>query len=244
MNRTLKRTGQALLDLLYPLRCPVCLGIPARGLLVCPECRRSLPYITTHRCPVCGKSVENPGNRCADCAGMRHIFDSGTAAFLYDDRMRGLMAELKYRGVRSLGGQLGVLAFDACRDTVLSWGITALVPVPIHPSRRRSRGYNQAMEIARAVGDRMGLPVLQDAVRRREKTAAMKTLGREARQKNLAEAFAAGTTPVSGEVILIIDDIYTTGATMDAVSSVLRRGGAAGVHFFAVCIGAGFMVNY
>ena len=244
MNKFLKSAGEEILDLLYPPRCPLCDGVLPRGALVCPECERQLPYVQTRRCLKCGKPVERGQDLCRDCQKTEHLFDEGIGIFLYDDVMRRTMAAFKYKGRQEYGKKLGTLMYLASRDKLELWKPDAIVPVPLHADRLKRRGYNQAEEVALAVSALSGIPIRNRAVVRMGSTRAMKGLGASERQGNLARAFADGPEPVKGESILLIDDIYTTGSTMDAVTEILKGQGASYVCFLAVCIGRGFMVEY
>lgn len=244
MNRSVKRAGQAVLDLLYPLRCPMCQKVPARGFLWCPDCRESLPLITGPRCLKCGKTVWDFGELCDDCRTSHHRFDEGVGLCLYDEQMRTILSAFKYKGRKVYGEPLGLLLAEEGAVYIKKWQISAVVPVPIHRSRFRTRGYNQAAVLAKAAAERWQMPVLEDAVVRQKETRAMKMLGREARLQNLQGAFREGTTSVRGLNVLIVDDIYTTGATVDVMTEVLKNAGARAVYFLSICIGGGFMVEY
>lgn len=244
MNMEMKHAAEAVLDLLYPRRCPVCDGILPRGLLLCPECERKLPYVPTRRCAKCGKPVEEHEEFCDDCRKTVHDFDEGIGIFMYDETMRRTMAAFKFKGRQEYGKALGTLTYLASRDKLERWKPDVIVPIPLHRGRLRKRGFNQAEEIASEISVRSGIPLETGAVMRSSSTLAMKGLGAAERQENLEKAFAAGPHPVSGGRILLVDDIYTTGSTMDAASRVLREEGASFISFLAVCIGKGFMVEY
>lgn len=244
MYNFLKKTGEILSDLVYPLRCPICDGILSRGDFVCKTCRPKLPFITTGRCRICGKPVEEGEELCEDCKIHSHLFRSGMGLFLYDETMKNTMAALKYKGRREYGTALGGLLYEYSKDRLRLWKPEVIVPVPVHPDRERIRGYNQAEVIARSLSGYAGIPVSSKAVVRCAGTAAMKGLSAEQRKDNLKSAFAAGVEPVREKSVLLIDDIMTTGATLDAVSAVLLKEGADDIRFLTVCIGKGFMLQY
>jgi len=244
MNDRKRNLEERILDLLYPRHCPVCDGILPADCFVCPACERKLPYIRTRRCAKCGKPVEEEDELCEDCRKTEHLFDEGMGIFLYDETMKKTMAAFKFKGRAEYGDSLGFLMADNSRDKLALWKPDLLVPVPIHKEKLRTRGYNQAEKLACSVSRTTGIPVKRNAVVRTGRTRAMKNLGAEERQENLEEAFRQGTDSVRGRRILIIDDIYTTGSTVDAVSKVLRSGGALLIAFLTVCIGKGFMIEY
>ncbi|MEE3420459.1 MAG: ComF family protein [Lachnospiraceae bacterium] len=232
------------LDLVYPRRCPICHGIAPWGEDICPECREKLPFVTTKRCRKCGKPVEDFETLCDDCKATPHIYDEGMGLLLYNETMRDTMAYLKFKGRREYGAVLGRVLAASVPDKIRRWQPDAVVPVPVHRDKLISRGYNQAEEIARPLAERYGIPLRTDLVVRREKTAAMKALNKKERFQNLKGAFAVPDGVRVPPRILIVDDIYTTGATIDAMSAVLIDNGAAHVYFLTVCIGMGFMVRY
>ena len=176
---------------------------------------------------------------CLDCVRRRRTFDSGAALLNYNEAARHSMAAVKYKNKREyldFYSEAMALRFG---DTVRGWQADVLIPVPIHPSRRRKRGYNQAEELAKRLGKQWGLPVEAKLLVRTRRTQPQRGLNPEERLENLQAAFAADTAlPVPKRVILV-DDIYTTGSTMEACSRVLKRAGAEEIHFVVICIGFG-----
>ena len=119
------------------------------------------------------------------------------------------------------------------------WQPQALLPVPIHPKRRKKRGYNQAEEIAKELGQLWNLPVVTNLVYRNKNTRPMKEIVGTDRQNNLKKAFKLGTNDVKLNTIIIIDDIYTTGSTIDAVARECRKAGIENIYFITVSVGNG-----
>lgn len=235
--------GAEILQILYPARCPVCHDIAPWHEEICPECRKKLPYVTTKRCRICGKPVEDSEILCDDCQKIRHSYEEGIGVFLYDDVMRETMSYLKYKHRREYGRVLGNLVFEYAREKIRLWQPEAVVPVPMYKKKMEERGYNQAEEIARPIAERSGIPLRTDLLFRTHKTEAMKNLTAVQRRQNLTHAFStcSGRMP---KRILLVDDIYTTGATIDACAAALKAAGTARIYFLTVCIGMGFMVRY
>ena len=124
---------------------------------------------------------------------------------------------------------------------ILSWKVDALVPVPLHPARKRKRGYNQAELLALEIGKQLGLRVENNWLIRTKNTVPQKLLNGQERQNNLKKAFNIGRNDVKlYDRIILVDDIYTTGTTIDTVSEVLLKGGAERIYYICVSIGAGF----
>ena len=126
---------------------------------------------------------------------------------------------------------------SAIRDCIRAWKPDALVPVPVHYTRKRERGYNQAEVLAKVIGGKMGIPVEGRLVRRVRKTLPQKLLGDRERQNNLKRAFKIDRNDVKLKTVIIIDDIYTTGSTVDACAAVLKCAGVKKVYFITAAIG-------
>lgn len=235
----MQRTGRGLLDLLFPRRCPVCGGIvQPPGALICPACVSQLSPVKAPACRKCGKEVFGEHvEYCADCARRRRTFVSGTALLNYNEAARHSMAAIKYKNKREyLDFYSEALAFRFA-DTVRGWQPDALIPVPVHPSRRRKRGYNQAEELARRLGAQWNIPVERRLLIRVRKTQPQRNLNPEERLRNLQAAFAVQKGISVPKRVLLVDDIYTTGSTMEACSRVLKAAGAEEIHFVVICIG-------
>ena len=232
------------LDLLYPRRCPVCHNAAPQGHDICPSCVGRLPLIRGNRCPKCGKPVEAEGELCHDCRVTPHVYEEGVGIFLYEDIMRSSLSWLKYKGRREYGTVLGMLMGYYGKEMLRSWRADALVPVPVHRKRLLKRGYNQAEELAKGLSRTVRLPVFADALVRTRETAAMKELTPRERRKNLAGAFSSGRGSVRGKRAVLIDDIYTTGATIDVCASYLKQQGAEAVFFMTLATGGGYLTRY
>ena len=238
-----RRLGSLCLDLLFPRRCPVCHAPALPGLGICPECRGRLPRIRTARCQVCGKPVQDGERICPDCRKNPHVFTRGKGVFLYDETMRSAMSYFKYKGRREYGEVLAEEVFQEAESSLLDWGVRAVLPVPIHKKRLRERGYNQAEVLSAKIAELSGLMHLPKVLLRTKKTPPLKELTPEKRREALAAAMELGE-PAPKVPVLLVDDIYTTGATLDAAAAVLLTGGTPAVFFLTVCIGGGFMVQY
>ncbi len=205
-----------MLDLLLPQRCVVCF-LP--GDQLCAGCRSSLPWICAPLCGRCGAPTAWPVARCRECSGRRLAFASARAAVVYDDRVRRIVAGWKERGLRRLAADVA-RAVDAA---VPRPDVASLTFVPPDRDRLLERGHNTAERLALELGQAWGLPV-DDSLRRARPAHAQRGLTRAERQRNLAAAFAA-RGPVSAQVGLV-DDVYTTGATVHFAASALRSAGA------------------
>ena len=174
---------------------------------------------------------------CYDCRQMPKSFERGFALLNYDTVSQNCMVRIKYHHMKEDVQLYADLAAARLGGRLRALGADYLVPVPVHPSRQRERGYNQAEVLAEALSQRLGIPVGRDFLLRTRKTAAQKELNAEERFRNLQEAFAIGNICPDAQHILLVDDIYTTGATLEACTRILRSAGVKKVWCFCICIG-------
>lgn len=225
-----------ILDIFYPRCCPVCQKIlKDQKRLVCPECEKKIRPIGHPRCYKCGKPIEE-GEYCKDCQKHTHIFDQGRGIFVYDGIMRRSVTRYKYYGCREYGDFYAKALYRYARKELNQWKPDLIVPVPIHKSKERLRGFNQAAYLAERLSCYTGIPVDTDLVQKVVKTKSQKKLNAMQRRKNLEKAFLV-TKNIKGKDILVIDDVYTTGSTIDAMAGCLRKRGAKNIYFLTVCIG-------
>ncbi len=246
MKTHLARLGNGLLDLIYPPLCLVCGDRTETGTL-CDRCVASFLPIPEPVCPVCGRPRE--GSVCRTCerfateTGAVFAFDRACAGAIYVGALRHAVHLLKYRDKEQLGGTLGAfLANRLVVEELLSDPdtIDVVAFVPMHPSRERSRGYNQARLLAEPVAQLLGVPLLLgNGIVRAHKTAQQVGLTDKARRGNItAEAFAVSDPSViAGKRILLVDDVFTTGATVSACAATLKKSGAAMVQVAALAAG-------
>lgn len=229
-------SAEKILDYIYPPRCPVCDGISAAG--ICESCRKRIVPVTESYCMRCGKPLEEEQEEyCRDCRKRKHYFVQGRALFSYQGPMRQSLYRLKYANRREYAGVYGREAAGVLGRWIFQSRITKIVPIPLHPSRRRERGYNQAALIAREIGRVLDLPVDEKLLYRIKKTAPQKVLTGQERKENLAGAFEVRGEIRRGEHILLVDDIYTTGHTADAAALCLRRKASCAVYVLSIAIG-------
>lgn len=228
------------LDLFYPRRCPVCdKAVKPFGSLICEECVPKIKYVRAPYCQKCGKELKDTrAVFCHDCARREHVYDSGMALFAYKS-VSDSIYRFKYRGRQEYAAYYGERMARVLGKRILSLRPDALVPVPIHREKKRQRGYNQAEVLARELGGLLHIPVETKLIKRVRKTKPMKDLSAQERQNNLKRAFKICKNDVKLNTIIIIDDIYTTGSTIDAIAQELRLAGIKHIYFAALAIGNG-----
>jgi len=219
---------ESLFGLLVPELCPRCRGTTKTGF--CTGCRRDFIRNESY-CSVCGLTPEPQFATICDSHDVAWCTDAVRAPYLYCDPVDRYLHALKFRGDRKLGRAFGqLLAADVAARAL---DIDALVAVPLHRSRLLERGYNQALEIARIVSFQLRLPLLLSGIVRRQPTPAQTGLGKSARRRNLRAAFAV-TREFRNCRIAIVDDVITTGATVDSLAAALLAKGASRVEAWAV----------
>ena len=247
----------AVLRLIFPPRCAVCDGLlepreQRRGAHA--SCEKRLSFVRGPVCMHCGRPVAR-GEReyCCDC-GRRFLqtkspyrgrrpfsfIRQGKAVFVYEGDIKQTMYRFKYDNRREYASFLADCAFESLGSWLLGGGFLAAVPVPMYWRKQRSRGYNQAELLAEAVAERAHIPCVPHAVSRIRNTRPQKELNDTERENNLKSAFHAADFVVQYKRILLVDDIYTTGSTAEAVAEELCRAGAQEIFVLAACTGKGF----
>jgi len=211
------------LDLLFPRWC---VGCGREGDFICSACLESLPKIIPPLCPRCGLPQPN-GTLCPSCLSWSAEIDGIRAPFRFEGVVRQAIHELKYRNLRAMAGLLARLLDEYLLANPIPADV--LVPVPLHPRRLRERGYNQSRLLAGELGKLAGLPVLDNClVRKLYSLPQARTSSLGERRSNVAGAFACRYN-LDGERVLLIDDVATSGATLDACARALKSAGAASV---------------
>lgn len=230
-----------LLNYIYPPRCPICDAILDPGKEICISCQAEPLLILEPSCKKCGKPLDyDTQEYCVDCTKKKHRFEQGKAVFLYKDGMKKSMYRFKYSNRREYANFYAKQAAKVYGDWVHRNRVEVVIPIPMYYKKRRKRGYNQAEVFARALGKELGIAVDERIVERIRETTPQKELNDKQRQNNLKKAFQLTENIVKYKEILLVDDIYTTGSTMDAVAETLLAGGARNIYYICISIGDGF----
>lgn len=222
--------------LVFPERCVAC-GVPLERSRrhFCAACYRALPWIGEHACLRCGDAVGAHARTQAGCAACRSryfAFRRAVAPLRYEGKARELILEFKLGRRASLGYALGALLGDFLAESGLSRAVDLVAPVPLHWRRRLSRGFNQAALVANELAIRFGLRLAPRLLVRQRATQTQTALSGLRRGANVRGAFALRSRrrpPVLGQRVLLVDDVFTTGATASECARVLREAGAAEV---------------
>lgn len=230
----------AILDLLYPRRCPVCDAVLPQGAgLVCKN-HKKLPYVTAPCCLKCGKEVETwEQEYCQDCQKYSKKFQKGFPVFNYIEPIKSSVLAIKYKNKREYCDFYGEEIVKKIKPILERRGLSGIVPVPMYKSKQRKRGFNQAQVLAKRVGDLTGIPVYHNLLQRFENTTPQKDLNPTERANNIRRSMTACNLPTGCRQVLLIDDIYTTGITIEACTELLLNAGVEQVYFATICIGKG-----
>ena len=218
----------AILNLLFPVSCVLCRTVvkQRRWGAACPGCWSQLTPVPAPICPQCGMPAPAIEGPCGRCRLGEHRFDLARSALMFDDRCRELIHHLKYFDRVSLAGPFAEI-MQACLDRE-PFTAEAIVAVPLHRSRQRRRGFNQAELIA----ERLNRPLLPRLLARRKNTPTQTGLTRPQRTSNLSGAFEVRGKPPSS--VIVVDDVYTTGSTLNEIAKALKRAGVQRVEALTV----------
>lgn len=223
----LRESGTVLLDLIYPPRCPGCGRV---GFALCEVCQARIEPVPGPACLRCGHPVDSEC-LCPTCRATPSSLDRITASAVFAPPLREAIHHLKYSNARALAGPLGAHMASYWRQHGLT--ADAIVPVPLHKSRLAERGYNQSLLLARAVSHATGIPLAEKMVVRCKATQQQALLGAAARRENVKDAFECRGHP-AGLDIALLDDVCTTGSTLEACAAALKAAGAARVWAFTL----------
>lgn len=216
-----------IINRLFAQDCLLCASPSDAGIL-CAACANELPHLDPPHCPQCGLPTPN-GERCGRCISHPPHYDVARALFIYDFPLDKLIQAFKYGHKLALGPyfgrQLAALASGIAADLI--------VPLPLHPERLRERGFNQALELARPVAAALQRPLDTHCCQRIRPTPAQASLPWRERAKNIRNAFHC-SADLSGKHVLLIDDVMTTGASLDECARTLKLHGAATVTLLVV----------
>jgi len=229
---------EAVRDLLFPSFCLGCRQqLPTKFCppLFCSDCLVKIQYIRSPCCRRCGQPFPGGSDHlCSDCLRDHLVFDLARSVFLYQDPIASLILSLKFGGCLSSLNSLRILALQATAQSNFSEP-DLILPVPLHIQRLRQRGFNQALLIARSCFPQWKHKITADLLKRSRPTIPQSVLSGKVRRENLEQAFMlAHPEQVDGKHILLVDDVYTTGSTVNECSKILRANGAVRIEIFTL----------
>ena len=211
------------LDFFFPRWC---LGCRQEGAFLCPSCLTGLPHLLPPLCPRCGQPQAL--DICPFCREWRLSIDAIRSPYRFEGVVRQAVVLFKYHNLRALAPTLAGLLKDYLDSHPLPF--EAVLPVPLHPRKQRQRGYNQSGLLARELSRLVGMPVMDGAIKRLKATPPQaRAQRREERRANVTNAFFCQERGPEGRNLLLVDDVCTTGATLDACAQALKKAGAKAV---------------
>ena len=222
----LQKINRNLLNLLLPPRCVHC---KASGSWLCSNCISQVAFINTKVCHRCGTPIVTENSPCNQCTVNPLHFIEGirSASFFDNNPIRSAIHHLKYENHKAVAEPLALILANTFRQYNLT--VDEIVPIPLHPSRQKERGYNQSELLAHHLGQILSLPVNTTTLKRIRKTESQMTLGALARKSNVKNAFDCHNNQLTHKHLLLIDDVCTTGSTLDACAEALKDYGSTSV---------------
>ncbi len=236
------KTMKVLMDILYPRRCLGCgVSSPETFRYICWDCWSDAAQVEAPFCDLCGDPVAGAVDHdfiCYSCSAKTPAFDGARSAARYDGVVGEALRQLKYEKALWLAPDMAELLHNCLAAEYPGRIFDLIVPVPLHHVRRRERGYNQSAVLARELGRRLGCPVLPGMLRRIRPTTTQTNLTAKERLSNVVDAFQhRRAKQLTNRRVLLVDDVMTTGATVNACAKTLKKGGAASVHVITAARG-------
>jgi ComF family protein len=211
-----------------PQRCVLC-AAPASAQMLCAGCERDLPWHSAKQCPVCALPIGN-GDICGACLKTPPAFDGSYALLEYRFPVSAVLQRYKYSGFLAVSGLMGHLL---ARELMPAARPDIIIPMPLHPSRLKERGFNQASEIARIVAQQLDIPLATHICSRTRPTPPQAGLAVKERRRNMKGVFACSQS-LAGQHVALLDDVMTTGASLDALARTVKNAGAARVDCWVI----------
>jgi ComF family protein len=211
-------------DFLFPRRC---VGCGREGGFICPACRTHFVPIAPPLCSLCGIPLSS-GSLCSSCAGWEAAIDGIRSAFRFEGPVREAVHQLKYQNLKAIAPNMAALMVQVLDPETLRGDV--FVPIPLHPKRLKERGYNQSTLLSRELGRLLTLPVDEKClVRQRNTRSQARTRNVLERRENVSGAFFCPNNNLTGRRVILIDDVATSGATLNAGAAALKSAGALSV---------------
>jgi len=228
LKRFSQNISRTALDWLFP---PTCLGCGEEGVFICPECFSKIKLVPRDVCNYCGAFTSKKG-KCPNCENKNLPYTGFRAFAYYDGVVRKAIHHLKYQNDLTIGRYMAGWLQLVYQRT--GWEVDLIVPIPIGEQKRLERGYNQAERLAKPLSELLEITFTADALIRINEISSQVGLNHEQRQKNVRQAFVAKAQEVKSKRVLLVDDVFTSGATMEAAASELIAAGASKVFCLTV----------
>ena len=250
MKRIFESIKERIIEAIFPsnIYCICCGSLidKSRPYALCDICVKKFHWITGRTCEKCGKALPDTyrGRFCYDCMRIEHDFDKGFSCLTYGLHEREVLLDHKYNGKGYLAAKFGDILYDRISCEKITPDV--IIPVPISAGRLKKRGYNQSALMAAQLSKHWGVPVNVDVLARKRETTLLRSLNPEERKLALEGAFKikGNGNKLLGKCVLLIDDIYTTGATVDTCAAVLKAAGVEKVYVLTLMSGGNRRPNH
>lgn len=228
-----------LINIFFPKTCPLCEKVISHEMDVCENCDGTAYIINEPKCYKCGKPlISDEKIICDDCEKINHFFQRGVALFEYKNEVKQSLYRFKYDNQRVYADFYAKLAARQYLKLLEEWKIDVIIPVPMYHKKKVMRGYNQAEEFAGSLSQYTNIPVDNKCLIRTKNTIPQKGLNHDQRKLNMENAFGVNLSELKAyKNILLVDDIYTTGSTVDGCAGLLKKAGARKVYYLCIAIG-------
>jgi competence protein ComFC len=227
-----------LLDWIYPPKCILCENIIllTKERWMCNNCQNSLDYVKNITCIKCGIPYDTENKICLDCKKREFSYTKNHAILKYDEVSKHLIFKFKYSNHAEVGKALISIIINNI-DVDIFKGVDFLTPVPVHKKRLKTRGFNQAEILSRELSKHVGIPTINKLIIRVKNTTPQSKLTPTQRDENLKDAFMFNDKyNIEGKVIMVVDDIYTTGRTLDECSKILLKNKSGNIYGLTLSI--------
>lgn len=241
MLRILNKLINKIKYLIYPPVCPLCEEVLSGGKTrICESCRPNIQYLTEPTCLKCGKEIDDCEKEyCGDCTKKPKSFVKGFPAMVYREPLKRSIVNFKYKSKSSYADCFAYEIVKIHGKDIMEVSPEVLIPVPVHKDKLEKRGYNQAKVLADRLGTYLDISVDDSILKRVVNTTPQKLLDDNERQKNLERAFISDKKQVQYKKVMLVDDIYTTGSTIESCTKILKNAGVREVFYTSICIGKG-----
>ncbi len=223
----------SLIDLIFQKTCISCYSrLENKEQILCSECEQSLDFLTGI-CEICGAPKEN--DSCEICESNEFFFDKACSIFHYNNIIQSLIHNLKYNEMRKISEYLGKYTKEYLSKFQPFSEINIITPIPLHRVKKRSRGFNQSEFLTKVISEQMNWTHIPNLILRKKFTETQTKLSRTKRQENVSNAFRLNPKfNIENKDILIVDDVFTTGATINSASNLLRNNGVNKIYVLTI----------
>lgn len=242
---------EQILELVYPsnIYCIACGNLidKTRPYSLCDKCIKEIHWISKNTCSICGKSLypsTDASEVCYECKGVQHSFDKGYSCAVYEGPVKEILSGFKYKGKSYMGNIIGDMMLDRAQGFIQDIDFQTVIPIPMHKSKKKSRGFNQSEILAKKIAFGLGKEYRNDILFKQRNTPPMSSLDSTERRINLHGAFQIGYNKdeaIKDKDIMLVDDVYTTGSTLDECATLLKKSGTDKVFIYTFASGVNMM---